>query len=206
MWQIWLVYNGFTRGSIVSCHGMVRGDDEGYSNRRYKRNSYAVKAQTGRRYFYFFLLSFFLLILLAFCLRSRLFFFFFFFVWSSSRDLVPHVFFFTRNYAFLSVFLFWDSKRVSKEFRLLFALFQSLCAHPPFTARGAIVWSDNGIFYWIPVNTYPPLTASIVLRLIKNLFCYLSFCKSKHRRWILLFFFFIFYFFLYHGFIFVILS
>lgn len=75
-------------------------------------------------------------------------------------------FFFTRNYAFLSVFLFWDSKRVSKEFRLLFALFQSLCAHPPFTARGAIVWSDNGIFYWIPVNTYPPLTASIVLRLI----------------------------------------
>lgn len=105
----------------------------------------------------------------SFCLRSvsvLVFSFFLFFrlilvAWSR-----PTRFFFTRNYAFLSVFLFWDSKRVSKEFRLLFALFQSLCAHPPFTARGAIVWSDNGIFYWIPVNTYPPLTASIVLRLI----------------------------------------
>lgn len=146
----------------------------------------------------------------SFCLRSvsvLVFSFFSFFSFDPRRVISSHTFFFfTRNYAFLSVFLFWDSKRVSKEFRLLFALFQSLCAHPPFTARGAIVWSDNGIFYWIPVNTYPPLTASIVLRLIKNLFCYLSFCKSKHRRWILLFFFFIFYFFLYHGFIFVILS
>lgn len=114
-------------------------------------------------------ISFSFLFFFSFCLRSvsvLVFSFFLFFrlilvAWSR-----PTRFFFTRNYAFLSVFLFWDSKRVSKEFRLLFALFQSLCAHPPFTARGAIVWSDNGIFYWIPVNTYPPLTASIVLRLI----------------------------------------
>lgn len=116
MWQIWLVYNGFTRGSIVSCHGMVRGDDEGYSNRRYKRNSYAVKAQTGRRYFYFFLLSFFLLILLAFCLRSRLFFFFFFFVWSSSRDLVPHVFFLHVITLFFLSFFFETRNEPRKSF------------------------------------------------------------------------------------------
>lgn len=106
----------------------------------------------------------------SFCLRSvsvLVFSFFSFFSFDPRRVISSHTFFFfTRNYAFLSVFLFWDSKRVSKEFRLLFALFQSLCAHPPFTARGAIVWSDNEIFYWIPVNTYPPLTASIVLRLI----------------------------------------
>lgn len=146
-------------------------------------------------------ISFSFLFFFSFCLRSvsvLVFSFFSFFSFDPRRVISSHTFFFfTRNYAFLSVFLFWDSKRVSKEFRLLFALFQSLCAHPPFTARGAIVWSDNGIFYWIPVNTYPPLTASIVLRLIKNLFCYLSFCKSKHRRWILLFFFFSFFIFFY---------
>lgn len=114
MWQIWLVYNGFTRGSIVSCHGMVRGDDEGYSNRRYKRNSYAVKAQTGRRYFYFFLLSFFLLILLAFCLRSRLFFFLFFrlilVAWSR-----PTRFFFLHVITLFFLSFFFETRNESRK-------------------------------------------------------------------------------------------
>ena len=125
----------------------------------------SVKAQTGRRYFYFFLLSFFFLsslFFLSFRFACVLFFFFFFF--DPHRVISSHTFFFsfTRNYAFLSLFLsfflfFSLSRNESRKSFAFYSLpFQSLCALPPFTARGAIVWSDNGIFYWIPVNTYPP--------------------------------------------------
>ena len=168
MWQIWLVYNGFTRGSIVSCHGMVRGDDEGYSNRRYKRNFYAAIGESANwktlfLFFspFFFLPFFSLFSLFSFCLRSVLIFFFFRLIliaWSR-----PTRFFFLLHVitlSFLSFFLSFFFSLSRNESRKSFAFyslpFQSLCALPPFTARGAIVWSDNGIFYWIPVNTYPP--------------------------------------------------
>lgn len=114
MWQIWLVYNGFTRGSIVSCHGMVRGDDEGYSNRRYKRNSYAVKAQTGRRYFYFFLLSFFF----SFCLRSvsvLVFSFFSFFSFDPRRVISSHTFFFLHVITLFFLSFFFETRNESRK-------------------------------------------------------------------------------------------
>ena len=138
MWQIWLVYNGFTRGSIVSCHGMVRGDDEGYSNRRYKRNSYAAIGESANwktlfLFFspFFFLPFFSLFSLFSFCLRSVLIFFFFRLIliaWSR-----PTRFFFLLHVitlSFLSFFLSFfflsletSLERVSPFIRSLFSLF-----------------------------------------------------------------------------------
>ena len=164
MWQIWLVYNGFTRGSIVSCHGMVRGDDEGYSNRRYKRNSYAAIGESANwktlfLFFspFFFLPFFSLFSLFSFCLRSVLIFFFFRLIliaWSRpTRFLITLSFlsFFLSFFFFLS--LETSLERVSPFIRSLFSLFARFLL-----LRLVAQSSDQimGYFYWIPVNTYPP--------------------------------------------------
>lgn len=137
------------------------GDDEGYSNRRYKRNSCAVFGKSANwktpflffpQFFFFFVfhssvslcftyLSLSLSLLLSLplilyhslslCLFVRI------FHLISSRD--PRITF-TRNYA------------ASDESSVIF-LFRSLCAFLSLSLSlyrlSCIVWSDTGIFYWI---------------------------------------------------------
>lgn len=110
----------FTRGidRIMPRNGT--GDDEGYSNRRYKRNSYAAIGESAnwKTLFYSpFPPSFPLLPFsshsFSFCLRcSPL----IFFVWSPrSRDLVPHVLHVITRFS-----LSFSNEFLEREFRLLF--------------------------------------------------------------------------------------
>ena len=129
------------------------GDDEGYSNRRYKRNSYAAIGESANWktlfYFLFLFLFHFFPCLVLLLVRSRfprfsLFFLFGLFVWFSSHTWSSRSTF-LRNYVKFLFFLFL--------FPFFFYLSLWALSLPSFTARGASSDRIVRIFYWISINS-----------------------------------------------------